>query len=135
MTQSHQHVPNPDSFEDDGVVASCLGCDMRIRWSNEGAEDGAPRWVNAETLSAECPPWSPEKWRQRKASLEEDIRILEAQVAEINDMAEMLRERGIDKAALHAEAAVMEFDALLADMREKLEEANEHERRMDEEGM
>ena len=72
-------------------------------------------------MSAE--PWTPEEYERRKASLDEDVRVLEAELAEGQENADMLRERGHEYAADVMEASIQWARNRIAEGRAKLEEA------------
>lgn len=50
--------------------------------------------------------WTPEEWNRRWASILEDRRVLEAEIAELRADAQMLRDRGHEVPAQHIDKAI-----------------------------
>lgn len=70
--------------------------------------------------------WTPEEWHRRMASLDEDVRVFRAMIADMRENAEFLRERGHPQAADalaatadHGEAVANEIQAGLDAAREE----------------
>jgi DNA-binding transcriptional MerR regulator len=70
-------------------------------------------------------PFTPEEYERRKASLEEDVRVLEAHLAEAQEHADMLRERGHEYPADVLEASIQWARNQIAEGRAKIEEAED----------
>ena len=74
---------------------------------------------------SKLPPYTPEEWEHKKASLLEDVRILRAMNQEMQENADMLRERGHEAAALHMETGIVEAEAIADKIETALEEASQ----------
>lgn len=68
--------------------------------------------------------WTVEEWERRKASLLEDVRILQAEIDEQREDVKMLRERGHDMPAEVMEHHIKKAEAIIERVIEGFEEAN-----------
>ena len=72
-----------------------------------------------ERLGGKIIPWTWEEWKRRKASVEEDARVLRAQLDEEQGSADMLRRQGFENLADQMEAVIQFGQNRLDEMEEK----------------
>jgi hypothetical protein len=67
--------------------------------------------------------WSPEEWHRRMASLDEDVRVFRAMIADMRDNANFLRERGHHEAAAKLDETADNGETVANEIQAGLDEA------------